>query len=239
MNNKRERVLRGANGALNGIIWVISAVALFFGLYVLLDEYTLYRNADDPSLLTYKPALEAARDVPQLSLPGQAAWLHIENSYIDFPVMQGEDNFEYLYKDPYGEYKLSGSIFLDSRNDGALRDEYSMVYGHHMDHYAMFGSLDLFAAEAYFDLHRTGWVAVEGAVYDLDLFAVVWGDAKDYIVFEPQGKTAAAVTPYIRENASILREYDENARILALSTCAGRTESSRLIVFGTLKERQQ
>lgn len=41
------------------------------------------------------------------------AWLTIDDTKIDYPVMQGKDNTEYLNKDPYGDYALAGSIFLD------------------------------------------------------------------------------------------------------------------------------
>lgn len=212
----------------------------FISAYSLLDNLRLYQNASDPSLLTYKPSL----NVPQQSedknrfLDGQVAWLCIENTYIDFPIMQGETNFDYLNKDPYGEYRISGSIFLDYRNDGGFSDEFSMIYGHHMDHYNMFGSLDLFTSEAYFREHEDGWLAVrDGSMYGLKLFAVVWGDAKDKVMFSPQGRTAAEALAYIEENALIFTEYEAGRRIVALSTCAGQTDTSRLIVLGMIDER--
>ncbi|MBR1845920.1 MAG: class B sortase, partial [Oscillospiraceae bacterium] len=63
--------------------------------------------------------------------------------------MQGETNGKYLNTDPYGEYSLSGSIFLDSRNAGDFSDSYSLVYGHHMADGMMFGALDAFFDEGY------------------------------------------------------------------------------------------
>ena len=241
MKKTGELIARILNGLLNMVIWLIVAVLLVISGYSLLDNHRLHTQARDESLLMYKPVLDQqeAAAKGQIALDGQVAWLCIDGSYIDFPVMQGESNFEYLNKDPYGEYKLSGSIFLDYRNSGSLTDEFSMIYGHHMDHYSMFGSLDLFAMEEYFDLHKTGWIATKDGVYDLELFAVAWGEADDWIIFAPQGRSVGDVLPYIQEHAVIYTEYVPGTRILALSTCAGETDNSRLIVFGMMKPQDR
>ena len=126
---------------------------------------------------------------------------------------------------------------MDSRNSPDLMDEFSMIYGHHMDHYSMFGSLDLFTMDVYFDTHKTGWLATREGLYDLELFAVAWGEGDDWTIFNPEGKTTADVLPYIQEHAVIYTQYIPGARILAMSTCAGATDSSRLIVFAMIHPR--
>ena len=237
MGKSAERFVFLLDHILNGIIVLVSVVILLVSGYSLYDNHRIYREASDTSLLTYKPAAIVSERDGKAWLDGQTAWLTIENSYIDYPVMQGKDNFEYLNKDPYGEFRLSGSIFLDTDNAGDFTDEYSMIYGHHMDHFSMFGSLDLFASEAYFNSHRSGELTVKDARYGLDLFAVVWGDAGDRVIFHPEGRTAADVAAYIDENAVINTGYEPGRRIVALSTCAGEKYSSRLIVFGMLGDR--
>lgn len=237
MKNAGARIIRALDALVNLLAGLLCVVMLLVSCYSLWDNHRLHQQTNDPSLLIYKPETGAAgEDAPMLlTLEDQAAWLCIDGTYIDYPVMQGENNFEYLNKDPYGEYKLSGSIFLDSRNARDLTDEYSMIYGHHMDHYSMFGALDLFAVEVYFDNHQTGWIATQDGIFRMDLFAVVWGEADDWVIFNPEGKTAEDVLPYIQEHAVIWREYQPGRRIVAMSTCAGETENSRLIVFGMLE----
>ena len=239
MKKAIDRCVRGLDHVLNGLIIALGTLILLISVYSLLDNMWLYQNASDPSLLTYKPSLDTAQqsqDNKQF-LDGQVAWLCIENTYIDFPVMQGNTNFDYLNKDPYGEYRMSGSIFLDYRNHGDFSDDFSMIYGHHMDHYNMFGSLDLFTSEAYFHEHENGWIAVKDRIYNLKLFAVVWGDTKDRVMFSPQGRTTDEVLTYIEENALIFTKYEAGRKIVALSTCAGETSTSRLIVLGMIDER--
>ena len=236
MKKTGMRIIRAIDTLINMLVGLLCVVVLLVSCYSLWDNYRLHQQAQDSTLLIYKPDLLSADEKSgnMLALEGQAAWLCIDGTYIDYPVMQGKDNFEYLNKDPYGQFRLSGSIFLDYRNAPGLTDEFSMIYGHHMDHYSMFGSLDLFATEVYFNNHRTGWIATADGMFPLNLFAVAWGDGNDWEVFNPEGKSAEDVLPYIREHAVIIRDYVPGTRIVALSTCAGETELSRLIVFGML-----
>lgn len=236
MKKAGMRIIRAIDMLVNGVVGLVCVVVLLVSGYSLWDNHRLHQQAQDPTLLIYKPELlrDGEDAAAMQTLEGQAAWLSIDGTYIDYPVMQGKDNFEYLNKDPYGQFRLSGSIFLDYRNAPDLTDGFSMIYGHHMDHYSMFGSLDLFATEVYFDNHRKGWLATKDGMFPLDLFAVAWGEGDDWEIFNPEGKSAEDVLPYIREHAVISREYIPGTRIVALSTCAGETDMSRLIVFGML-----
>ena len=49
-------------------------------------------------------------------LPGQVAWLKIDGTHIDYPVMQTNDNDWYLSNDYYVNTDASGAVFLDFRN---------------------------------------------------------------------------------------------------------------------------
>lgn len=128
----------------------------------MIDAYMVYTGANDSSILKFKPAAGNTEALRELS-DDAVAWLTVDNTRIDYPVMQGKTNEEYLNKDPYGEFSLSGSIFLDSRNDKSFGDEYSLIYGHHMEYEAMFGALDGYAGKAFFDAHKTGTLTVENA----------------------------------------------------------------------------
>ncbi|MBQ9262716.1 MAG: class B sortase [Clostridia bacterium] len=241
MKKALERIVYLLDHALNCALILFALIVLCVSGYSLLDNAQIYHYASDTSLQQFKPVVrdEERSDSSFVFLDHQSAWLCIDNTYVDYPVMQAENNFEYLNKDPYGEYRISGSIFLDWRNAPDFSDEFSMIYGHHMDHYNMFGSLDLFTSEAYFLTHTAGWLATRNGIYDLELFAVVWGDAKDYTVFNPQGRMAADVLSYIEDKAEIYTAYKPGAKIIALSTCAGENETSRLLVFAMILDRDE
>ena len=73
-------------------------------------------------------------------MKGCAGWLTIDGTNIDYPVMQGKDNFRYLGINPLGQSDSAGSIFMDSACDPMAKDCYTLIYGHHMDGDVMFGS---------------------------------------------------------------------------------------------------
>ena len=124
MNNTGKHIVRALDMLLNAILCLAAALLLFISGYSLLDNYNVLNQANDPSLLAYKPSLSGQdKAALMITLDGQVAWLCIDDSYIDFPVMQGKTNFDYLNRDPYGNYQLSGSIFLDYSNSSDMSDE--------------------------------------------------------------------------------------------------------------------
>ena len=92
---------------------------ILIGLYGVYDSYMVYMNANDTSILKYKPTDDVLPDDKKIS-DDMVAWLTMNDTTIDYPVMQGETNNDYLNKNPYGEYSLSGAIFLDSNNSKNL-----------------------------------------------------------------------------------------------------------------------
>lgn len=232
-----NHVVRWMDAALNLLVLLLVAVVLFVSVYSLMDNIQLYRNAQDDSLFVYKPPLGTAlADYKRIS-EKQTAWLTLHDTSVDYPVMQGKNNFEFLNLDPYGEFRMSGSIFLDCTNNKDYKDEYSLIYGHHMDHTTMFGALDLYLDKDYFDSHAQGTLTTADGVYDIDLFAVSGADGTDPTIFSPHGRTTEEIIAYIEENADIYTGYEAGKPILALSTCYGETAESRLVVFGTLTRR--
>ena len=232
-----NRLIKILDKSLDTVIVIVCILLLLIGTYSLMDNLWLYENATDRSSLTYKPALDEPLQEEKRISENQIAWITVNDTDIDYPVMQGKDNYEFLNKDPYGEFSLSGSIFLDSNNDPDLGDEYSLIYGHHMAHGAMFGALDAFQDRAYFDAHRTGTITTKTSVFDFETFAVCSADATNYTLFDPRGRTSWEILAFLKGNAMHYTDPPEGERIVALSTCSGDTSVARLLVFGTIHER--
>lgn len=229
-------LIRALDSLLNLVVLVICLLLLLASAYTLLDNLWLYQGASDTSLLRYKPAPDAPIAEENMISADHVAWLTVEGTDIDYPIMQGEDNYEYLNKDPYGEFSLSGSIFLDYRNDIGFTDTYSILYGHHMAYGVMFGALDQYTDPDYFDTHRTGYIVTGETVYRLELFAVCSSSGYDETLFNPQDRKAEEILRLLRDRASYYEEPEPGCRIVALSTCAGETLMDRLLVFGVLSE---
>ena len=225
-----------AHKSINIIVVIVSLLLFLICLYALIDAVMIYNGANDSGIMKYKPAAGNTEELRELSADA-VAWITVDGTRIDYPVMQGKTNAEYLNKDPYGEFSLSGSIFLDSRNDSSFRDPYSLVYGHHMEYGAMFGALDKYKDKTYFDAHRTGSLTVvNGEEYHIKFFAVCKAQATEKVIFDPPESSNQALLAYLKKHAIIYdpRGVSAGSKLIALSTCQSAESYERMIVFGTL-----
>ena len=227
-----NRVLNGLERLVDKAFDVIVVFVLAVGIYYAIDAMWLYNASSTGKVAAFKPSAENPVAYQSVS-EDCVGWISIYNSKIDFPIMQGEDNFEYLNKDPYGAYSLAGSIFLDSRNNKNFQDDYSLVYGHHVEGQHMFGALDAFGARDYFDSHREGELVIGDRFYKIETFAYARTDASEGIIFNPS--VVADRITWIRENADILYE-PTGSRTVALSTCQSPTGTLRTILFVSIIE---
>lgn len=220
MNVLYERVL------LIALVLVLPVVA-----WCMYDNYYIFSHTLETDITRYKPGRTYSLTAEDAPISDEmVAWLTIDGTKIDYPVMQGSDNIKYLNTDPFGSYSLSGSIFLDSRNSSDMSDGYSVVYGHHMEHGKMFGALDDFLDRPYLESHTDGSLIVgknADAVYPLKVFASMQASASDKNVFDFQ---STDILGYIRDNAAVFIR-DEDKPILALSTCTSGDMVERTIVF--------
>ncbi|MBR4580109.1 MAG: class B sortase [Lachnospiraceae bacterium] len=211
-------------------VFVVALLVVAYGLY---DAWYVYHKAGDDSYLAYKPVVGEVIVQESPITDDMVAWITVDNTNIDYPVMQGDTNSDYLNLNPYGEYSLSGSIFLDSRNSSDFSDDYSILYGHHMEYGNMFGALDDFLSQSYLDSHSTGTLLVGKNNYTehkLGIFACAKVNAYENNVLDPD--TLENITKVIEENAvHINTSIEKSNHILALSTCTEPVSTNRLIVF--------
>ena len=228
------RVIRFFDDVLDRVLALILILVLLIGVYFIYDTAYVFYHASAARVAYYRPGSEEAAAVEAKPLTEDyVAWLTLDETSIDYPVMQADNNSKYLNMDPYGDYSLAGSIFLDSRNAGDFSDSYSLVYGHHMSGGYMFGALDRFYDESYFDAHRTGHLRVGETEYRLTVFAVLLTDANEDTLFNPQGSERVLK---IAKEASMYDREPENAHVLALSTCKDPGSTTRTVVLCTLSE---
>lgn len=69
-------------------------------------------------------------------------WLRVNNTNVDYPVVQTKDNDYYLKKNFKNQKDSSGWIFMDYRNDAVNLNQNTIIYGHNMYYSGvMFGTL--------------------------------------------------------------------------------------------------
>ncbi|MBQ8966611.1 class B sortase [Ruminococcus sp.] len=211
-------------------------VLMLISNYCVYDSYYIFTHAEDDDITRYKPTVSGYDpDASPLS-QDMAGWLTIDGTNIDYPVMYSTDSGKYLNTDPYGNYSLSGSIFLDSENSPDMTDDYLLIYGHHMEYGKMFGALDDFVDEGYLASHKRGTLIVgrDGRqVYELQVIAAAKVDAKEDTVFRVS--RSGDIARFISENADV-KTAEPHGRIAALATCAENRSTMRVVVFCNIIE---
>jgi sortase B len=127
-----ETLARGGNRLVNIVIAILLIIALLYGGFGLWDTWNIYNNAGvDSDLLKYKPTA-TGEDTPNPTLsdlqkinPDVCAWLTVDDTNIDYPVVQGRTNLEYVNQAVDKSFSLSGSIFLDCNNS---RDFFRLLF---------------------------------------------------------------------------------------------------------------
>ncbi|MDE7287404.1 MAG: class B sortase, partial [Lachnospiraceae bacterium] len=76
-------------------------------------------------------------------------WLEIDDTIINYPVMQTSNNEYYLDHNFNQEYDKNGSLFLDCDCSIYPASTNLIIYGHHMKSGQMFGQLQKYAKESY------------------------------------------------------------------------------------------
>lgn len=83
------------------------------------------------------------------------AWIKIDNSNINYPVMQTIKNPNYyLRKNFYKEYSYYGTPYLSEQCNINSSDNL-IIYGHHIKGFKMFGELEHYKNKEYYDKHKT------------------------------------------------------------------------------------
>ena len=236
-----RKIIRFIDNMIDRAVLLVCLILFLLGSYGLYDSYMVYQQATDDSILKYKPGYETDDATNKEIKENMVAWLTVDNTSIDYPVMQGEDNNEYLNKDPFGDYSLAGSIFLDSRNNPKFDDYYSLVYGHHMEQGMMFGALDDYRKEGYLDSHNSGTLTVGDDKYKLRFFAVLECEATEPSIFAPTENDDETLD-YIKQNALFLDDNalpDKDEKILGLSTCKYPDTVERTLIFAAMSPESQ
>ncbi len=237
-----------------GIFRLISIVAL---LAVLGISYLLFQNAKQTKetqslnvqLVEMRQEAETEEDNTDWSKgmldinSDYKGWLTIYGTQISEPVVQGETNETYLRTNINGEHAEAGTLFLDETTD-LTQDGNLIIYGHKMNDGTMFGTLDKFEDEEFFDNNGTVcWESEKGKEY-YQIFALLvlpgYSTAPDFIDLQAWNNVldeeqTADMLNTIADRASIFRGESfnlEKDKYIFLVTCDYSINNGRLVLVG-------
>ena len=239
---KAAMAARAGNRILSIIAGILILLMLSYGVYSLWDTYKIYADSfADEELLKFRPADDGGdnptlEDLKKLN-PDVKAWLQVPETNIDYPVVQGQDDMEYINKNVYGEFELSGAIFLSCLNKDDFSDPYNLVYGHNMKNGGMFADVVDFTNKKYFDEHKKGKLYLTDETKKIQFFACMKVTASDTRIYHPDGyrkENLDDLLNYIREHAVQYRELNvtKEDSLIALSTCSEAETNGRVVLIG-------
>lgn len=242
---KAAMAARVGNRILSIMAGILILLMFSYGVYSLWDTYKIYANSfADEELLKFRPTDDGEdnptlKDLKKLN-PDVKAWIQVPKTNIDYPVVQGQDDMEYINKNVYGEFELSGAIFLSCLNKDDFSDPYNLVYGHNMKNGGMFADVADFTNKEYFETHQKGKLYLTDATRKIRFFACMKVTAADAKIYHPDGyhkENLKDLLDYIQANAVQYRDVNvaDESSLIALSTCSEAETNGRVVLIGKLE----
>ena len=228
------------------VIEIVCVFLLLISAFFVYDSFMIEKSAQlDDYVKQYKPEIKveekkvvASLDELQAINKDCVAWLTIDDTNIDYPVMQGTPDYTYLSRDFYGNSSLSGSLYIGLISNRYFEDDFTIIYGHHMAGGLMFGALDDYNDETFLKEHRTGTLITENKVYKLEALCFIVMDAYDEIYSKTTmkywDKFINNKDKYKIISGNLDADYD---KLLLLSTCGPNGSTDRYLLILRMEER--
>ena len=170
-------------------------------------------------------------------------WILIEDTNIDYPVMQTPTDPNYYLKHNFEKnYTDYGCPFMQADCDVLCSSDNLIIYGHNMKDGSMFADLAKYRSKDFWQSHKTVWfdTALGSSAYEI--FAVihttVQADAADAFPFyrfvnaaspEEYADYVSICQARALYDTGISAQYGD--KLLTLSTCDNITDDGRLLVI--------
>lgn len=170
-------------------------------------------------------------------------WITIDDTMIDYPVMQTIDDEEYyLRRDFNKDYNVGGTLFIDKESSYTRPSDNIIMYGHHMHNGTMFKGLLKYEDEDYYKKHKyITFDTINGnatyeviAAYRTHISSEESTEFKYYEFhnafsteeFDDFVSNSKELTPYNISTTATIGD-----KLLTLSTCAYHTSNGRYVVI--------
>ncbi len=146
---------------INNTLLIICIFIFCISTWKLYGYYRSYKKAKDTYSKIAKENVKISKnerkiDFKKLKSQNQdiAGWIYIRGTTIDYPIVQGKDNEEYLHQDFNKKKSSSGTIFLDNNCKKDFTSDNNIIYGHHMKNGTMFAQLLKFREKSFLKKHN-------------------------------------------------------------------------------------
>ena len=174
-------------------------------------------------------------------------WLEIENTSINYPVLQGTDNSYYMTHNYKKEKSKNGSIFLNADYNWNIESNNLLLYGHNLGNGMMFQELLKYEKESFYKEHPVirFTTADEDAEYEIiSVFKSRVYYKSETNVFRYyyfiNSRSEEEYNEFVKNAKNVsLYSIDATAnygdQLITLSTCSYHVEDGRFVVVGRKK----
>lgn len=169
------------------------------------------------------------------------AWVKVNNTNINFSVVQSKDNNYYLKHNFNKEYNGAGWIFADYKNNFETLDKNTIVYGHNRRNGTMFSNLTyLLKSDWNFEGENSYfYFSTKNKSYKAEIFSVYMIKATN-LSFANNFESNESFMQYV-DSVKALSIHDfgseikDTDKIVSLCTC-DNTSQNRIVVHAKLVE---
>lgn len=252
----------GRNGKAKRRVWtvvfVIAAIVLAISLgtlavigYGYWHGTQVYDNLSEQSGLAKESNALEEMTIDWDALRAQnediVGWVYMPGTSIDYPIVQGTDDEEYLQKDFTGDsggLVHKGTIFLSATNDADFSDDNNFIYGHNMNDETMFAHILAMANQSEFDAARTFYILTPTQNYRCQTFAIDIVKNTAVELLQPQFADSSTMMTYMSariSDSSVAAPTDIDlasiSKIFTLITCGDDYATTRAVLFGGCVEQ--
>lgn len=167
-----------------------------------------------------------------------AGWLYCEGTVLNYPVAGGKTNEYYLSHLLDGARNSMGTLYIDDDNAADFSDRNTIIHGHHMKNGSMFGWLESYRDQAFYEAHPAMYLLTPDGDYRLELLAGYTSEAAGSAYrqwFEDDAAFLAFMEAAMeRSDFQTHAVVEPTDRIVTLSTCAYVFENARYVVHARL-----
>ena len=162
-------------------------------------------------------------------------WICIEDTQINYPIVRGEDNREYVSTAVDGTANQYGSIFMDYRNASDFSDRHTVLYGHYMRNGSMFHDIRMYDKPQFYESHPTGMIMTPEGNFQFEViggYVASLADASWQLEFANDADYEAWLQDSMERSTiggAVIPTAED--RLLTLSTCSYEFSNARFVLL--------
>ena len=169
-------------------------------------------------------------------------WLYCEDTKVNYAIVWREGDNEYYLDHLFnGEQNEKGTVFADKRNKTPFEEWNTVLYGHNMKDDSMFGIIDEYGQQEFYDEHPIMYIITPEKDYKVEICCSFLTGLESTTFEFPRtegnpAKTIDDIEKYSYIDTGIVPTLED--KLVSFSTCY-EEEDHRYVVIGVLRELER